>query len=89
MIALLAILIALNIADVYLTLRILKQGGVEKNPFLKYFIEHYGEPEALVGIKVVIFLFLLAVWSHVTWHLLVGLNLFYVWVVWHNWKQLK
>lgn len=83
------ILIALNVADVYLTLRVLKQGGTEANPVLRYFMDRYGAKEALIGSKVLALglVYLLLPWMPLA--LMLGLIVVYVWVVWHNWKQLK
>lgn len=82
-------LILLNVADVYLTLRILKAGGGEANPIVNYFIQHYGAKEALIGLKVLVAVFVAAVWSHVTWQLLAGLNLVYAVIVWSNYEVMR
>lgn len=87
--ALLILFTLLQLADVWTTLEVLKRGGREANPIVRYFIEHYGAKEALIGLKVALAVFLAAVWPHVTWQLLAGLNVFFALVVWSNYEVMR
>jgi len=83
------IFVALNLADSYTTLRILRQGGRELNPFMAWAIKHAGAPQALFTVKAFVlvlvwhFLPLLPVWA------MPAYCLFYVAVVANNIRVLQ
>lgn len=84
MTALLAILVVLNVADVYLTLRILKQGGSETWATMAPLVKRFGAKGLWIG-KLAVAALVYALWSEdVPWQLIAGLDLFYVWVVRRN-----
>lgn len=81
------LVVALQAADAYLTWRVLRGGGRELNPVVRFLMQELGTVAGLavakVALVVVIWIFLL---DHPVWMALVtGL---YVWVVVHNWNQL-
>lgn len=83
------LLCVLQAVDAWTTLQVLKRGGVEANPMVRYFIDHYGAVPALVGLKVVVLMFVMAVWAHVTFWLLLALVVFYVGVVANNLRVMR
>lgn len=84
-----AALVVLNALDVYTTVAILKQGGSEVNPAMAWLMRQLGVAPAMIVAKTIV---LGAVWfllPQVHTLVLVGLVCFYVWVVLHNFGQIK
>ena len=91
--ALFALLVALNVADVLLTLAILQRGGREVNPVMRWCIEQVGPRAGLTFPKAVL---LAVLWVVLHAHpgmdtlvVLVLLCALYVWVVVRNARVLK
>lgn len=83
----LALLASLQVADAYLTWRVLDNGGREMNPLVRILMDRLGVVAGLVVAKLAL-LILAAFWlaDHLVLMLvLIGL---YAWVVMHNWKEL-
>lgn len=82
-------LVALNIADAYTTLRILKLGGRERNPVMAWAFRHLGPLPALLAFKAAV---LALVWFNLPifplWAM-AGMNAFYVYVVHNNLRVLR
>ena len=83
------ILVALNVVDAYLTLRVLKQGGRELNPVMAWAMKQIGVTEALIGFKLVMLGALLMVLPQVPDWALWGLLAIYTLVIGHNARQLR
>lgn len=89
--ALFAMLCILNLADALLTIRILKDGGQEKNPLMARLMMAVGTAPALAASKAIV---LLLAWNWLLpspaapW-ILSALCGLYAWVVWHNTTQLR
>lgn len=81
------ILVALNVVDVYLTLKILKRGGRELNPIMRVAMERLGQKQALIGVKLLVLGALYLVLPQVPEWALWGLIGIYVLVVAHNARQ--
>ena len=82
-----ALLATLQIADGYLTWRVLANGGRELNPVVRILMDRLGVVAGLAMAKLAL-LVVTVLWlaDHlVLMLLLIGL---YAWVVRHNWKQL-
>jgi len=84
---LILLLISLNVADVLLTLRIIKQGGRELNPLLAWLMTRIGLKPALIGSKTILLAIAAVVLRSPA--VLTLLCLAYAAVVWHNWRQLR
>jgi hypothetical protein len=85
--ALLAILAALQAADVYSTRRILLAGGREMNPAVRWLIGRFGLMPALIGAKVAVMAIAWFILLPYPW-LLGGLCAFYAGITAYNWKSL-
>lgn len=84
---LILLLVALNVADILLTLRIIKQGGRELNPLLAWLMTRIGIKPALIVSKAVLLVAAALVLRSPA--ILTLLCLAYAAVVWHNWRQLR
>ena len=85
------VLAVLQIADIWTTQKIFSQGGYEKNPRMKWVIDHAGFA-GLTGVKAVVILAagaLTFVASWVMWWVLPIAILLMARIVWNNWKQIK
>lgn len=84
-----AMLVALNIIDVILTIRILDRGGREINPVMAALMRAFGVKPALIAFKLailaVVYIFLPGV--DYASRVLAGLCILYALVVWNNWRQ--
>lgn len=86
-VALLFIFILLQIADCLTTVHILKQGGREANPFMNWLFDKVGIPAALIGMKLIVTIALVAAWNE--W-LTLGLDAVYLGVVgWNSYQIYK
>ena len=88
------LILALQAADAWLTVEILIQGGREKNPLLIQAMDRFGVRQALYTVKVAIMALLAAAWFFVgdKPELAYSFTLvffIYVWVVVHNYRELK
>ncbi len=87
-VVLFVLVVALQAADGFLTWRVLRAGGRELNPVVRFLIAHLGTVPGLALAK----LFLVVmVWLYLREQLLVLLAIaaLYAWVVRHNWNQLQ
>lgn len=84
---LILLLIALNVADVLLTLRNIKQGGRELNPLLAWLMTRIGIKPALIVSKTILLAAAVLVLRSPA--IITILCLAYAAVVWHNWRQLR
>ena len=83
--------LALNVADAIMTDKIIDRGGYESNPWIRKLMQ-IGIPWQLVkllqvGAALALLWFFKA--SIYGWLGLGGLLIFYMWVVWHNWRVLR
>lgn len=92
--ALLALFVALQIADIVSTVRALNRGARELNPVMRWFMARLGRVGGLVAPKVIgaaiIIPAMLLVYAYAPTVASIALGLicaFYVWVVHHNWQQ--
>jgi len=86
-VALLFLFILLQIADCLTTVYILKQGGREINPFMNWLFGKVGILAALIGMKLIVTIALVAVWNE--W-LTLGLDAAYLGVVgWNSYQIYK
>ena len=67
---LLILFAALQLLDIYTTLRVLRAGGRELNPVMAWLMAHMGVPQALVAMKVIVVL--TVIWASL-WLLLLPL----------------
>jgi hypothetical protein len=83
-----ALLAGLQIADAYLTWRVLANGGRELNPVVRILMKWFGVAAGLMLAKAAL-LAAAALWlgDHVV--LILLLVALYSWVVMNNWKQLS
>ena len=88
-IALSILLIGLNILDWILTCAVIENGGYEKNPFMRWVINHWGYWAAL-AVKLVLMAGAIAACAHfvLPW-LLIPLCMFFAWVCVFNWRVMK
>ena len=78
----------LIVADGVLTYEILRRGGRELNPVLRWLFEKIGVAEGIVLSRLVLLIiFIVAIQNSPVW-LFVVFNIFYAFVVAHNAKQL-
>lgn len=85
------ILIVLQVLDVYTTNKILSQGGRELNKIMKFFMDKFKSfwyiPKVLIVLCSVMFLLFLPI---LYMSIVLGLiNCFYIYVVFHNFKEIK
>ena len=85
--ALIAILAALQVADIYTTRRILLAGGKEMNPTVRWLIGRFGIMPALLMSKAAVLALAAAFVIPFPW-LLGGLCVFYAGIIWYNVKSL-
>ena len=87
-VVLFVLVVALQAADAFLTWRVLRAGGRELNPAVRFLITHLGTVPGLVAFK--LFLVVMA-WLYLREQLLVLLAIaaLYACVVRHNWNQLQ
>jgi len=81
-------ILVLNILDYLTTRKILKNGGVELNPIMKWCIEK----NLFMPVKSILTLFVVGLiyFFRNNYVVIAGLVIVvgYVWIVWHNWRQL-
>jgi len=90
--ALLILIILLQAADIYTTLRVLSQGGREMNKLLKWLMDRIGVLPALLVSKAVViggFVYLYFGADLVFYPVVGGLAVVYAIVVWHNYREIK
>lgn len=88
MIALLALLLALQIGDWLTTREILAHPtGREKNPLIRWLMDRAGIDLAL-AIKTVAVIAIGASLTFLPWPFLAVLCAYYAWIVWANWRVL-
>ena len=81
----------LLIFDGWSTYRILKNGGRERNPVMRWLFENFGMYESLLGTRLgaIVLVWLLALnagaWGYLV---LIALTIFYVWVAVNNYKAM-
>lgn len=84
------LLCILQVLDVYSTVMVIKNGGYEANPILKFLMNQFGVVPALVTVKVI---FIFAVYLFLDYEyikeLLIAINFVYALVVINNFKVLK
>jgi len=85
--SLLALLAALQVADVWTTRRILLAGGKEMNPVVRWLIGRFGLLPALLMSKAAVLALAAAFLLPYPW-LLGGLCVFYAGIIWYNAKSL-
>ena len=81
-------ILVLGILDYLTTRKILKNGGVELNPIMKWCIEK----NLFMPVKSILTLFVVGLiyFFRNNYVVIAGLVIVvgYVWIVWHNWRQL-
>ena len=80
-------LFLLQLADWYSTFTVIKTGGYEQNPIMAEFFKRLGINTTL-AIKTAMVTYLGLLIGQVNLLVLLGLVLFYVFVIIHNWKSL-
>lgn len=87
--ALFALFVALSVGDIISTRRALDAGKREANPVMRWIFERFDATAALIVTKA---LAVSAVWATMspdsTW-VLVVIDAFYAWVVWHNTRLVR
>ena len=86
MISLMFCFIMLQIVDSLTTVHILKNGGIEVNPFMRWAFDKLGIGLALTSIKGLAIILVAALWSE---HLTFWLCVLYAVVVGHNLYQIS
>lgn len=87
MLALLFLLIALQVADAFLTVKILKDGGQELNPVMRLVMSKLGVVGAMAALKTVLVILVAAAWNET---LTFWACVFYIGVVgWNTYQVLK
>ena len=87
MLSLLFLLIALQVADAFLTVKILKDGGQELNPVMRWVMGKLGVVNALAAVKTPFVLLVAAVWNET---LTFWVCVLYIGVVgWNTYQVLK
>lgn len=88
---LVGIAMLLQLADIWTTYRVFQQGGFEKAPVARWFIKRLGLLPGLVTLKVLVNAPIVAATQagYMTWWALAAYCLVYVWVVFHNYGQIK
>lgn len=87
-IALLVFYMAISIADILTTERVIRKGGREANPVMRWLMEQLGRGGAY-AVKMVVALGVGIVGAVLAPPALVLLNAMGCWVVWHNWRVVK
>lgn len=89
------LIILLQIADYWLTTKVLAKGGTELNPIMYKLMQIFGRQTGLILSKLYTSVFVL-VGVYLGWFvgttgllILVGLAAIYAWVVWHNLVQYR
>ena len=87
------LLAALQFGDILTTLSVLGQGGVERNPVLAPLFKRFGSVPALIAEKVLVlglvWIALPSMAPRLQLALLSASCALYVWIVWHNFTQIK
>ena len=87
MLSLLFLLTALQVADAFLTVKILKGGGQELNPVMRWVMSKLGVVNALAAVKTPFVLLVAAVWNET---LTFWVCVLYIGVVgWNTYQVLK
>ena len=87
MLSLLFLLIALQVADAFLTVKILKDGGQELNPVMRWVMGKLGVVGAMAAVKTPFVLLVAAVWTET---LTFWVCVLYIGVVgWNTYQVLK
>lgn len=87
MIALLFLLIMLQLADAFTTVRILKNGGREANPVMNWLFQKFGTEVSLGVMKILVVSLVAAAWNET---LTFWLCVFYIGVVgWNAYQIVK
>ena len=84
--AFLLVFIGLQIADIWLTLSVLKKGGREINPFLAKLFERYDPLSVMVPVKLA---GVWALWYADMWALTAVLSMAYLYVIDNNLRVLQ
>ena len=88
--ALFALLAALQVVDVALTVAILKRGGQELNPLLAWLMKALGSVAgALLAVKVAVLALVAIFYAHVPLWLMAVFCAVMVAVCLHNWREFK
>lgn len=82
----LLLLAFLQFGDAWTTMRILKEGGRELNPVMNFLFGKLGILPTFIVMKTLV---VLAFAYANIWWATAGMCVFYSWVVWNNWKQIK
>lgn len=86
------VLVALNIADVYTTYKILKNGGQELNESVRFLIRKLGLLKGLIASKIILLpLIIIELYFEPRWFdygVMVLVCGWYAWVVYHNVREL-
>lgn len=87
-VVLFVLVVALQAADGFLTWRVLRAGGRELNPVVRFLMDRLGIVPGLAAAKLVL---LVMTWLYLREQLLILLAIaaLYAWVVRHNWIQLQ
>jgi len=81
------LLILLQVADAYTTIRALKQSGNrEGNPAMAWLFNKIGVKTTQIFTKVT---FIVLAYYYMGWQAMAVLDAFYMWVVVNNWKLIK
>lgn len=93
MILLVLLLIALNVADMYTTYKIISKGGTELNESVRLFIGKFGLLKGLIASKIILLpLIIIELYFEprgFDYGVMVLVCAWYVWVVWHNYSEVK
>jgi len=91
LIVLLIIFITLNILDILTTNKVLSQGGIELNKFMvlsmKYFGKYWWVPKMILVLLIIVAVWLIQ--NLIGLIVIAAINIGYVWVVFHNWQEIK
>jgi hypothetical protein len=90
--SLLILILLLQVADIYTTLRVLSQGGRERNKLVKWLMDRIGVLPALLASKAVVIAGLVFLYfgAYLIFYPVVGgLVCLYSWVVWRNYREIK
>lgn len=93
MILLILLLIALNVADVYTTYKIISKGGTELNESVRLLIRKFGLLKGLSTSKIILLpLIIIELYFEPRWFdygVMVLVCGWYTWVVYHNIKEMQ
>lgn len=88
-IALIVVFILLQVLDALSTLRVLRAGGRELNPVIKWVMNQYGREVGLIGFKVIITLILVRFVMLTSTPVAIGFVILYILVVGNNLRVMK